>query len=199
MNNADGDRETSVVEAGLENLKKLKEQGPRPAINGGRNATEERRVRSYLMDWYQGTPDDFDIDWTKVTIIVSARLSRSWGKARNIRWDDRQELKISRKAIERHGWDSIKQTIRHEAIHIWQYQELGSGGHGPSFKKWARKFDCRVRAPDTAGEAKYLLFCSECGDHIGHRMRSCKVTKHPGWYRSRCCGAGLRVEENANA
>lgn len=169
----------------------------RPTINNGRHARDERRVRNYLMEWYKGTPEEFDIDWSTVTIIVSASLTRAHGKARYKRAEEVQELKISKCAIQNDGtdWEEVKETIRHEAIHIWQYQELGEGNHGPSFKRWADVFGCEVRADKPARKPKYTINCENCG-RVGSRQQKCKLTKQTARYNCGGCGGDLSVTQN---
>jgi len=170
----------------------------RPSINAGRHTYEERRVRDYLMDWYEGTPSEFDIDWSDVTIIVSASLTRAHGKARYKAAEESYELKISKCAIDNDSspWDDeIQETIRHEAIHIWQYQEFGEGNHGPSFKRWADQFDCEVRASRPAKDPKYTINCENCGK-VGTRQQACKITKQTARYSCGTCGGNLSVQRN---
>lgn len=187
----------STVDAGLENLRRLQEQGPRPSIRDGRHAGKERRVRDYLMTWYtEETPEDFDIDWNPVEIVVSARLKKSWGRAKYWEDKDRYEIVISANAIENHGWEEVKETIRHEAIHIWQYQTLGFGGHGVRFRKWADKFGCTVYADCRAQEAKYKLYCDQCGSLVSQSSRRSKTVKNSHLYRSNCCSATIEVVVN---
>jgi len=188
------------VDAALDNLQQIKsgnepdtpdlEASPtntgRPSIKGGRNAFEERRVRDYLMEWYEETPAEFDIDWNDVTIIVSGRLKRASGKARDT--PDGQELKISRPAYRRKDWETIQQTIRHEAIHIFQYQNHGRGGHGRIFHKWADEFGCEQYADEPAEKPKYTIHCPNCGQ-IGQKSRACKTTKHIERYHCQTCGS----------
>lgn len=155
----------------------------RPDIKGGRNSMEEGAVVDYLMEWYEDTPDEFEIDWSTVTVIVSARLSRSHGKARAL-GDGTHELKISRPAYRDKDW---KETARHEAIHIFQYQVHDSGGHGFVFKKWADRFNCTQYADSPAKKPKYTIHCPDCGQ-IGSKARACKTTKHIERYQCQKCG-----------
>lgn len=187
------------VDTALDNLQKIKSgNGPdtpdletsstktgRPRIKGGRNAFEERQVQDYLMDWYENTPDEFEVDWNDVTIIVSGRMKKATGRAKHLK--DGYELKISLPAYQRKDWETIQQTIRHEAIHIFQYQEYGNGGHGRIFRKWADKFGCTQYAEERAEKPKYTIHCPECGK-IGEKSRACKTTKHIERYHCQNCG-----------
>jgi len=152
-------------------------------------------VRDYLMDWYNGTEAEFGIDWSNVTIIVSARMSKCHGRARMI-GDGTYELKISKHAYDNEEWEEVQETIRHEAIHIWQYQELGEGSHGPSFKKWADKYDCQVYADNPAQKPKYTIHCTNCGQ-VASKQRACKTTKHIERYSCQGCSDGeLSVKQH---
>lgn len=42
----------------------------------------------------------------------------------------------------KHGIDALLRVVRHELIHIWQYEhEMGSGGHGKDFRQWLDDVD----------------------------------------------------------
>lgn len=182
-----------------------------PTIKGGTHSHWERKVKEYLKEWYPeaenstveiyGTTYAFEVDWSDVEVIVSGRMKRSSGRARaftdKLTGERNYELKISKHLIENQDWDRVEQTIRHEAIHIWQYQnDSFSGGHGLDFKKWMRheQFDCTVNAERPAADPKYEIICENCGE-VGVRQRACKITKKTHLYHCSTCGGNLEVNQ----
>lgn len=159
--------------------------------------TLTRRVRAYAMDWYTTTPEDFDIDWSIVDFRVSARMTRAFGTARR-RAEDDMEIVISKHAIDGESWERIQNTIRHEAIHIWQFQtEDVQHGHNASFDRWAAEFGCSRHADKQSRAPKYVIICEDCGKSAGRQRRS-KTVKHPHRY-SCACGGDIRVERGPGA
>lgn len=48
------------------------------------------------------------------------------------------EIAISRRHVERDGWDGVRDTLLHEMIHQWQVESGGEPDHGPEFRRKAR-------------------------------------------------------------
>jgi len=92
--------------------------------------------------------------------------------------------------FDRAEWESI---LRHELIHLEQYQHSGTTGHGPAFKSRAAELDTEVRC-ETFTDPTYVLRCRDCDGVVARRYRDCKIVSRPEEYRSSCCGAGLVVE-----
>ncbi|MFB6140126.1 MAG: SprT-like domain-containing protein [Halosimplex sp.] len=93
-------------------------------------------------------------------------------------------------AFERREWES---TLRHELIHLEQYQRCGTTDHGPDFKARADELDTEVHC-ETFSEPKYVLRCAACDARVADRYRECKLVRRAEEYRSSCCEAPLSVE-----
>ncbi|ELZ24846.1 hypothetical protein C475_11435 [Halosimplex carlsbadense 2-9-1] len=93
-------------------------------------------------------------------------------------------------AFDRAEWES---TLRHELIHLEQYQRCGTTGHGRAFKERARELDTEVHC-ETFSEAKHVLRCEDCDALVARRYRDCKLVRRADSYRSSCCDAALVVE-----
>ena len=178
---------------------------PKPASSPTLRGTDElveNKIREYLMDWYLSTPTDFEIDWSDAQVGLSPRMTRAMGNARSKgpKEDPEYQINISGPALENHGWDEIEETIRHEAIHIWQYQNIGKADHGPTFERWAKRFDVTKYADKPAQDFNYVIECANCGV-IGGRTRRSKIIKHPEKYRCSGCGESdtLETYESVNA
>jgi len=102
-------------------------------------------------------------------------------------------LSLTREAFEafdRAEWES---TLRHELVHVEQYQRDGTTDHGPAFRERAAALDTAVHCQAFA-DAKYVLTCETCGGLVARRYRECPLVRECERYRSDCCGATLRLE-----
>ncbi|NUC72572.1 SprT-like domain-containing protein [Haloterrigena sp. SYSU A558-1] len=136
---------------------------------------------------------EIDVPLEEVEIEISKQLKRTAGKA--IRKNGQLKMRFAWKAYQTWGWgDDFEAVIRHELIHIWEYETFGKGGHGRNFKRKARELDaprhCKSFASD---EAKWFLVCSNCGKKTP-RFRRSKVIENPHRYRTKCCNEQIEVE-----
>jgi hypothetical protein len=102
-------------------------------------------------------------------------------------------LSLTREAFETFDREEWESTLRHELVHIEQYQRDGTTDHGPAFKRRAADLDTGVNCPSFADPA-YVLTCEACESVVARRYRECKLVRECGRYRSDCCGAALSVE-----
>ena len=84
-------------------------------------------------------------------------------------------------------------TLRHELVHVEQFQRFGTTDHGPLFRRRAEELDASVRCRRFAAP-KYVLRCGRCDDLVARRYRACKLVREPERYVSGCCEAPLRCE-----
>lgn len=94
-------------------------------------------------------------------------------------------------AFDRDEWESV---LRHELVHLEQYQRFGTTDHGSAFKSRADDLDADVHCP-VFTDPKYVLRCRDCGALVARRYRDCKLVSEADSYRSSCCGAALSVEQ----
>jgi hypothetical protein len=92
-------------------------------------------------------------------------------------------------AYDRTEW---ARTLRHELVHVEQFQRFGATGHDDGFRERAAALDTSVRCPHFA-TPKYLLTCSTCEDVVARRFRDCKLVRRHEEYRSGCCRAPLAL------
>jgi hypothetical protein len=95
--------------------------------------------------WPGGTVDVDDIYW-----FWNPQLSDSAGMAyrdsacprRYVPTDYRLAIGLAKAYYYKHGVDELLEVVRHELIHVWQYEhKMGSGGHGSDFKQWLGDMD----------------------------------------------------------
>jgi predicted SprT family Zn-dependent metalloprotease len=74
---------------------------------------------------------------------------------------------ISEKTAKLADFEAIEQAIRHELVHVHQFQTKGSADHGPSFDHWSEPLDLDgpcTRYRSTEGEGyTYRIECENCG------------------------------------
>ena len=92
-------------------------------------------------------------------------------------------------SFDRAEWES---TLRHELVHVEQYQRDGTTDHGPAFRGRAARLDTGVHCPAFT-EPKHVLTCTDCGDLVARRYRDCKLVDERERYQSDCCGASLEL------
>lgn len=88
-------------------------------------------------------------------------------------------------------------TLRHELIHVEQFQRFGTTDHGPTFKRRAEALDTPVRCRRFA-TPKFVLRCTDCDEVAVRRYRDCKLVREHDRYRSSCCQAPLRCQRFAD-
>jgi SprT-like protein len=139
-----------------------------------------------------------DVDLDGIPVEVSDKMKRTAGKVCHVKGSDRVKyIRYAYKAYQKWGWEKFAETIRHELIHVHTVQNYQKGGHGRLFKNLVRSMETHRHCETFAEEdAKYLLFCEDCDSITARRFRKSKTVKNPGRYRSKCCKAPLRVEQN---
>lgn len=105
-------------------------------------------------------------------------------------------IRLSWGPIEVFDENEWKKTIRHELIHVEEYQKYGDSGHSYHFKSRANEIDAPIKCPRFT-EPKYVITCMECDKVVADRHRKSKVVKSAiasdGRYTSQCCGARLTL------
>jgi hypothetical protein len=84
----------------------------------------------------------FDAALPAVPIRISDRMRRRLGHF----CADPLEIAISRTLCDRGVAGDLEETLRHEMIHLWQWHTGTRVGHGPDFRRLARKLGITPRA-----------------------------------------------------
>ncbi|QCQ77020.1 transcription elongation protein SprT (plasmid) [Haloferax mediterranei ATCC 33500] len=164
---------------------------------------------------------DFSVDVTLVQWEVSTRAKRRAAAVKTpnvdgttvgkpIDWTTRSiggatttppacTMSLSWRAFESFDRDEWAATLRHELVHVEQFQTFGATDHGPSFRRRAESVDAPIRVRRFT-DPKYVLSCGDCGTDVAYRYRDCKLVRESSAYRSACCGAILdcRTERETN-
>lgn len=120
------------------------------------------------------------VDLDRVTFETSTRMERKHGVCVADR-TGHCTVRLSEKTVERAGFSAIKETIRHELVHVYQRQVEGvEMGHGESFKRWVDPLGlsgrCSNHYTPREDEYAYAFHCVHCG-FIGGRYRMCKTVR----------------------
>lgn len=135
-----------------------------------RRAAAVKRPR--LDDATVGEPLDWDAVPGADGRPLPCTLSLTWDAARE---------------FSREEWAS---TLRHELIHVEQYQHSGTTGHRAAFERRAAELDTEVHCR-TFAEARWTFRCRDCGAVVARRYHDCPFVREYDQYRSDCCGAGI--------
>lgn len=149
----------------------------------GDDAMLSERARRYANDvifedeWPLST---VHVDLATVTFETSTRMKRKHGVCTTSP-EGRCTIRISQKTADRAGFSAIKETIRHELVHVYQHQTDGVElGHGEAFRRWVEPLElsgrCSQHYTPTEADYRYAFCCTTCG-FLGGRYRMCKAVR----------------------
>lgn len=153
------------------------------------------RIREYANQVVHG--DEWalsDINLSQVTFETRTKARRRHGVTQ-YEGGNYATVGISEHTIENAGFDAAKDTIRHELVHVWQYQHRGetvelpngttvegvSPGHTGCWYEWEELMDVQrtnSHYSQPPNGYKYRIWCASCHQFIKGRHRMCKTVKH---------------------
>jgi hypothetical protein len=107
-----------------------------------------RLFRGFNDRWFGGALPE-------LPIRVSGRMRTRLGQL-CLRHDTGEpfEITMSRRHIDRHGWDEAAHTLLHEMVHLWQHVTGHGVDHGPEFRRKAREVGAIASARRSLGPAR---------------------------------------------
>lgn len=150
-------------------------------------------VRLDLVDWDVSTRARRRAAAVKRPVIEDATVGEALSWADVPGADGRPlpcTLSLTWAASESFSRDEWASTLRHELIHVEQYQHCGTTGHGARFKRRAAELDTEVHCR-TFAEPAWIFHCRACESVVARRYRDCPFVEEYDRYRSDCCGARL--------
>lgn len=132
------------------------------------------------------------LDWADARARHADRLERS-------RFGDLRECEVvlSWRAFQAFDEAEWRRTVRHELVHVEQFQATGRTGHGRAFRDRCDDL-ATTRHCATFHTGRYRIRCRECGETVFDRCRECKTTRlarqpvasqRRSLRPSPCCGA----------
>lgn len=151
-----------------------------------------------------------DVDLSKVTFETRTRAKKRHGVT-EYKEDNECIIGISKHTIDNAGFESAKDTIRHELVHVWQHQHSGkkmklpngrtvnniTTGHTGSWYDWANILNLSRKSFKYSKEPedyKYRIYCYSCHRFKSGNHRLCKTIK----YHSESIGYGYGWCENCD-
>lgn len=135
---------------------------------------------------------DLDVDHDAVEWEISKRARRRAGVCSYDADSETVTIRLTWDAYREHGWRQFTNTIRHELVHAWEFQEHGDAGHGERFRERAASVDA-PRYCESFADPRLALACDDACEWRAGRHRASSPVKNPGGYRCPDCGAGIRV------
>jgi len=91
--------------------------------------------------------DFFGNSLSAIQFRLSGRMTRRLGEiAVGAVKQEPLDIAISRRHVERDGWEEVRQTLLHEMVHQWQVESGREADHGPAFRKKAREIGITASA-----------------------------------------------------
>lgn len=144
-------------------------------------------------------------DTFSIPVSINGRLTRTLGRVMYASRDGvtyPTRMEFSRNMLETVVERDIESVIAHEWAHYYITKMTGkSHGHDADFKALCAEIGCcgttSIKVERTVErKSKYILYCKECGQLVAEYSRKCKTVDTYELYTSKCCNAGLRLENN---
>ena len=144
-------------------------------------------------------------DTFSIPVSINGRLTRTLGR---VKYASRNGttypiiMEFSRNMLETVVERDIESVIAHEWAHYYITKMTGKNhGHDADFKALCAEIGCcgttSIKVERTVErKSKYILYCKECGQLVAEYSRKCKTVDTYELYTSKCCNAGLRLENN---
>jgi len=108
-----------------------------------------------------------DVDLSAVTFRTAMSARREHAVTNYDDETGRCTIVVSEKTAELAEFEDVEQAIRHELVHVHQFQTRGLADHGESFQRWVDELDLEgpcTRYRDNEGEDyTYRIHCENCG------------------------------------
>jgi predicted SprT family Zn-dependent metalloprotease len=108
-----------------------------------------------------------DVDLSEVTFRTSMSAQREHAVTEHDAESDHCTIVVSEKTAELADFEEVERAIRHELVHVHQFQTRGMADHGESFQRRVEKLELDgpcTRFRDNEGEDyTYRIHCENCG------------------------------------
>ena len=148
-----------------------------------------------------------DIELRSINWRVTRRLKKKHGYHRGSDpWRKLSLVKLSLESLSANGWQRLMNTVRHELVHVWQYQHnqyntdadsTHERCHGDSFEQWMPVLD--ITKTGCAIQTKWQLICPACGRKVATERTRNRIAEAAAQLSSRsceACGVEYRLRRN---
>lgn len=136
-------------------------------------------------------------------ITENKRFIRCLGRVTYSAEGELEKIEFSKMLLESGTSVQIMDTIKHEMAHVLVGPKHGHDDvwRAMAIKLGASPSTCvedaeQVYAVPDEKLFKYTIYCNKCGKLVDRKSRTCTTTRFPERYRTKCCNATLKVQQN---
>jgi predicted SprT family Zn-dependent metalloprotease len=127
---------------------------------------------------------DIDVPLERVTWNVSRRAKTYAGRCNvTVMGEERTlvnpvSIDLTWEYFETYGWAEMQRVIRHELIHLHEFDQYGESDHGERFQRLADGLDADVHCKQFSPQ-RYHAECAHCGERFAASHNRTKFIKAP--------------------
>lgn len=137
---------------------------------------------------------DVEVDLSAVDWEISERATRRAGACLYDEDADEVIIRLTWDAYREFGWSEFAQTVRHELVHAWEFQEFGRSGHGERFRRKAEEVNASRHCRSFTDPRLRLVCTNDDCDWVATRHRAAKTVTYPSKRRCGVCHSRYLVE-----
>lgn len=145
-------------------------------------------------------------DTFSIPVSLNGRLSKTLGRVHHSQNNitgvlTPTKMEFSKKFLEIASDEEVKKVIAHEWAHYYLTKTTKENhGHDAMFNALSSEMGgntgTSIKIENFRETYKYTVYCSDCGKVVGGYARAGKTVKNPHLFKTNCCGATLRIEQN---
>lgn len=164
-------------------------------IDSSRASSPKTPIELIEYATHYSTTINLPIDFSTINWVISTRATKRAACCKFISGKPTITISLTWAAFNKYGWEKFQGVVRHELIHVWEYQSFGVTSHGIRFKNKAIELDAPIHCEEFS-PARFNLKCKNLDCYwSATRHRASKTVTHPlKNYRCHVCGSPYEVE-----